>query len=463
MVLRRLFRRSGAAALDPSFGLLLGDLEGPVARIDRAGTVATLDGSWRIEWGVGVGAEWRVAGLERAVRQTRVDDTPVFETRMRVPRGDVVQRVGVVNDGRARAVVIEYENASADAVVIATAGFADKALRTGEAGVALGDVAWIVPERPGTATVAADIWATVATDPPTGIEAHGRGAAAVLTALPHRQTVTVVVAVAGEPSGRVTAPAEIAAGWRAVTAPALTVDVPDPDLTSAWRRIVCDLVLAVGDDDPIAAAEAAWWLDLAGLHDEADRGRASALHAIDGGRVDAMIAVTVLRSLASRELRTGGPSALAEVAGPLTATAGDRLDRVTVGLVARALDRSAPAAAADARRLLAAVTVADHEPGSVAAAGAVRVLGHLFDDADVTGELSLLPVVPAPWRGHPVDVRGIVTGMGRLSFSVRWHGARPALLWERQGGPDEVRLRCRGLDPSWSSGARSGEALLAAP
>ena len=130
MALRNLFRRAAPIALDPSFGLSLGDLDGPVGRIAPSGTIATSDGSWRIEWGVKAGPDWRIAARERAVRQTRVDDTPVFETRMRVPRGDVVQRVGVVNDGRSRAVVIEYENASPDAVVVATAGFADATMRS---------------------------------------------------------------------------------------------------------------------------------------------------------------------------------------------------------------------------------------------------------------------------------------------------------------------------------------------
>ena len=49
---------------------------------------------------------------------------------------------------------------------------------------------------------------------------------------------------------------------------------------------------------------------------------------------------------------------------------------------------------------------------------------------------------------------------GRVSFAVRWHGDRPALLWECEqvGG----RLRAPGLDPEWSTTDRQGEALLAA-
>jgi hypothetical protein len=44
--------------------------------------------------------------------------------------------------------------------------------------------------------------------------------------------------------------------------------------------------------------------------------------------------------------------------------------------------------------------------------------------------------------------------------ALRWHGARPALLWELDGPP--VELRCSGLDSSWVGNGARGEALLAA-
>jgi len=47
-----------------------------------------------------------------------------------------------------------------------------------------------------------------------------------------------------------------------------------------------------------------------------------------------------------------------------------------------------------------------------------------------------------------------------LSFAVRWHGPRPALLWEAPAG---VTLRAPSLDPGWSSHETAGETLLAAP
>lgn len=79
------------------------------------------------------------------------------------------------------------------------------------------------------------------------------------------------------------------------------------------------------------------------------------------------------------------------------------------------------------------------------------------------GGLVVAPLVPEAWLGQGWEVHGAPTGAGALSYAVRWHGDRPALLWELDpppgGGP--VRLSAPGLDPSWSTTEVRGEALLA--
>ena len=44
--------------------------------------------------------------------------------------------------------------------------------------------------------------------------------------------------------------------------------------------------------------------------------------------------------------------------------------------------------------------------------------------------LTMLPAFPDEWLGRDVEAHHLLTREGRLSFAVRWHGARPALLWE---------------------------------
>ena len=78
----------------------------------------------------------------------------------------------------------------------------------------------------------------------------------------------------------------------------------------------------------------------------------------------------------------------------------------------------------------------------------------------VAPTISLLNDVPAGWRGQPIELHAVPTRHGALSCAVRWHGPRPALLWDAPGG---VRLVAPGLDPSWSTEQPSGEVLLAAP
>lgn len=91
------------------------------------------------------------------------------------------------------------------------------------------------------------------------------------------------------------------------------------------------------------------------------------------------------------------------------------------------------------------------------------------------GELRFAPVVPANWWGQGWEVHDAPTRHGSVSYAVRWHGERPALLWRVEpwteagvastagaGGPG-LTLRVPGLDPAWSSTELVGETLLRAP
>jgi hypothetical protein len=57
-----------------------------------------------------------------------------------------------------------------------------------------------------------------------------------------------------------------------------------------------------------------------------------------------------------------------------------------------------------------------------------------------------------------VEVYGAVAAGVTVGFAVRWHGQRPALLWDLS---TPARLTCSGLDPVWSTATARGEALLA--
>jgi hypothetical protein len=80
---------------------------------------------------------------------------------------------------------------------------------------------------------------------------------------------------------------------------------------------------------------------------------------------------------------------------------------------------------------------------------------------EVDRGLALCTDIPATWVGQPIEVRNAPTRFGTLSYAVRWHGHRPALLWELEGDAP-VRLTAPGLDAEWFSDEPEGEALLRA-
>ena len=95
---------------------------------------------------------------------------------------------------------------------------------------------------------------------------------------------------------------------------------------------------------------------------------------------------------------------------------------------------------------LQALDSSGHDP-SANARLLLAVRAHLVDDLD--DGLALTPIVPADWLGQGWEVHDLPTSYGRLSFAIRWHGERPALLWELEPHDDvaPVRLTTPALDP----------------
>lgn len=93
-----------------------------------------------------------------------------------------------------------------------------------------------------------------------------------------------------------------------------------------------------------------------------------------------------------------------------------------------------------------------------ALAGFLLLVRDLLVVEPAAGHAVLVPVLPEPWLGQPLEVHDAALAGGvRLSFAVRWHGSRPALLWEASG---PLRLTAPGLDPSFVARGSRGEVLL---
>ncbi len=101
----------------PELGILG---SGEIITIDPFGNLSWMNqNNQRVNWGVGADDRWHFAENEKSVRQTLDEDGIMSETRMRVPGGDIVQRVDVIPVGTESAALLEFENNTPVPVAVA--------------------------------------------------------------------------------------------------------------------------------------------------------------------------------------------------------------------------------------------------------------------------------------------------------------------------------------------------------
>lgn len=369
------------------------------------------------DWFVAADDRWHVPAQEPTIRQRRIEGAPVVETRLRIPDGDVVQRTWAVPDGGGT-VVIEFENESPMPVAIALAG------------------PHVVTERP-PADVAIQ-----------GIELPDD---AIVMPLGHRATVRVALAGADARAlslGRLPPMLSVVRGWTSVVERASRLVLPDEVLVDAFVAARSDLLLEgpvhVGDD-PIG-----FLLDVGELVRCGDSADAWLLDVVEPTE-------KVARSVAKAE-----PDAVVDshdairAARLVAAAAGDQravadIDRIAVRLESKRV-RSSPSGTslrpsfADLRRGPSVGRFVRSVERRIASDGRLLVGG-----------------MPTGWLGNNFEVHNVPTvGSQTVSFAVRWHGERPAVLWEQHGG-EPVTLTAPDIDPDWATDEASGEMLWAAP
>lgn len=369
---------------------------GALARVDERGAVT--GGDLVVDWWVGADDRWHIPVNEVTARQHRPFAAPIMETVVRVPGGDAAQRVyGATADGGAVAVV-EIENRSPAPFTAALV------VRVGRRGVV---------ELDGTALRVDGAIVLALPRPP------GAWAAAAST----REIVTSGAARTGpvEP-GR--GPIELAL------------------LFPVAHRTTLRAALASTPVDVRALANA----DAAarGWDRQLERGMQAEIPPPIGAAVDAARADLLL---AARH----DPQAVAALEDwGFDAEAADGWARLGGRARRRARKRTVPD---DPWAAILAIDPRAEPARFLASVRAVLVRQR-------TGAVEVLPGFPPDWLGQSVTVDAVPLHAGLLSFAVRWHGARPALLWE---APNGVELRAPALDPGWSSSAAAGEVLLAAP
>ena len=389
----------------PTIGVLGRDWR---ATVTPGGAVEQWDGLGALDWFVAADDRWHVPAREPAVRQSLVEGTPVVETRLRIPSGDAVHRVYSVADHGGLAVV-EITNDSPLPIAVAFAGAA------------------VLSARPPTDMPIEGI------DLPAGAVVFPVGHHATLTvALPHHPGSEL--ARSGRlPAGLPTA-LQVARGWLALAERASRLLVPDPTAIGAVVRERCQLLL----DGPADAHERP---------------------------VDFLLSIGELVRMGSvaeawmPELADAVAALPAHVADPFLGAALDAAGRVCVA----ADDPRAERDLHQVRNRLAR----EHPSANAGPLKAAESVTGLRDvvalERTIADGTDLFPHgIPAPWLGQHFEVYGVPTGTrSSVSFAVRWHGERPAVLWECSGDP--VTLTSSGAAPGWSTTDRTGETLWPAP
>lgn len=373
--------------------------------VTAEGSLETDEATGGLRYWIAADDRWHDPTNETTVRQRRVDGTPVTETRVRVPNGDVVQRIWTVPDAGG-VTLMEFENDSTLPVAVAL------------------DRRDLLTDRPP-----ADV----------PIEGITLPAGSIVLPLGHRARVRVGLAHtaprADRLPDRLPDADAVVRGWRAVLERAGRLDLPAgsngsgaAEAVTAQRAEWLLLGPPSAADDPVGFLIA---LDSLVRCGEPPSPWLDELVTAVAGCAEAPPAVAVVGlDAAGRVLRAAGE------------TRGERdLDRLLSRLEGSPTgDDGAPANPA--------FDVADVER---------RLVSAREDHAD------LLPDgIPDEWIGHPFEVHALPAGRGTtVSYAVRWHGEHPAVIWEQTGPP--VELRAPALDTVWSSSAPGGEHLWHRP
>lgn len=512
----------------------------------------------RISWWIGGDDRWYMPDREITTRQSLVRNTPIVSTAMRVPSGEVVVNCFGAVQSQRELCVIDIDNRSkvpfVCALVMKGPGVRDVTL-TGST-LKIGGFPILHLAKPPTRMAAVPVGGdleSVVTSGAAGVKltcVDGPSEIAVLFPVTHGTTVRSgillgvgsAVALVGSPVlsalGEVH---NVANGWQTQMRRAPALILPDRERTQKLDITMASILLAsepaVRADGNIALVERA---DLAtALASGGFEAESGALlediadwQNTKGGFESPLTTALVLRALGTYA-QLSGNATFAETLSPAAAGAAEYLlknakkspsDVPTLAALWWAAqvfsvggDRRA------AEQCVKAWRKADHpwplpdaglptlpassEGGVLVApdqrrliAQGLGLLGEVArfvpaEDGAAFG-VDLLSGFEPGWRGQNIEVRNIAVPAGRLSYAVRWHGQRVAILWDivpvGQGADIEssadaelaglgeapvsvtlgktpmrtdesgIVLTCRVLDPNWSSTVLRGEGLVVA-
>ena len=398
------------------------------AIVNERGSIRFNDGSPVLDWHIAADDRWHDPSTEPSVRQTRRAGVPVVETRLRIPGGDAIQRVYAVADAGGL-VVIEITNESTLPIAVA---------------FTRSDV---VSSR---------------TPSPRGAQGIELLAGSVVFPVAHGSTLRVAVCaplnVANESANvdveRLPSFEQLQKGWLKAVEQAGYVIVPEGAVAPLVARLRSDALILSGHEIED------WAIGAGG----------------DCANDPVAYILTLQELLRMGEKLTGDPAQIrvdhaARLAQAVeTLLKENRKSSILPWDVERALfaaqfvfsrmgeNRAADDVAAAQLRMSSAAEPPNVMPTDIRAIAWVEekmVAVQRDGSVQIFGR-----GIPRLWLGANLECHRVSAGaLHTVSFGIRWHGEKPALLWE-VSGPAGVKLDAGLCDPTWSSVEPTGETLL---
>jgi len=391
-----------------------------------------VDGKERLRWFVAADDRWYRPSRETTVRQREVSGVPVIETRIKVPGGDAVQRVyGVADFGGA--IVVEVFNDSSLPFAVAF----DR-----------GDIAAM--REPS----------------PTGVQGIDLPAGSVVFPVGHHATMRVAILIrdlerkiSAQELESLPSFEQVERGWLAALRVASRVDVPEASWESILTTQRCKLLLAgSGAMNDGVSRSGDDFVDL--ILDRAERVKL-------GDKPDqwvdevALATESVIRRCAKNQDAKWFEERAIVLAGMVLNRAGETRGQKDI---AQAWSRIvSDAASFDTIRSVSDVGAAISRD-QLARLSGVRQIAWVESQLVAQRRDNVIEICPrgidAAWLGANFECHRLVASPEHLiSFAVRWHGEKPALLWEIDGPPG-ARVAASAVDGTFSSTELRGETLL---
>lgn len=377
----------------------------------------------RLRWFIAADDRWYRPSRETTVRQREVSGVPVIETRIKVPGGDAVQRVyGVANFGGA--IVVEIYNDSSLPFAVAF----DR-----------GDIS------------------TMREPSPTGVQGIDLPAGSVVFPVGHHATMRAAILVGAgfdTDNRRLTAQEieslpsfeQVERGWLGALQISSRVDVPNLSWSSVLTSQRCKVLLS-NSADLAESSDINLAVDL--LLDRAERVR---LGDKPAQWVDEVAVATerILKQCAKTQSVQWFEERALLGAGMVLNRAGESRglqDFVSVW-----------------SRLAEAGRISDLALASPEIAGTVRQIAWIESQLVAQRRDGVIEICPCgidkSWLGVNFECHKLLASPEHLiSYAVRWHGEKPALLWEIDG-PVGTKVAASAIDRTFSSTEMRGETLL---